>query len=75
MIIERWRAPEQTLDGYHLLEGWRYRPEGRTSLIIARSTLPGRRWLRFLAKSSGQGYYVTAWDTRAKALDGTHTFY
>lgn len=39
-------------------------------IFVARSLLPGRPWLRFLRKVNGDGYHVTAYRTRALALEG-----
>ena len=55
-----------------------YSVEARATFIgnagdhfVARSTMRGRPWLRFLRKLGGAaGYHVTAYKTRTLALEG-----
>lgn len=46
----------------------RWRDTGAVSIFAQRSWMRGRPWLRFSSKIEGEGWYVTAHPTRAKAL-------
>lgn len=68
MSPEAAQTPEgYCCEGTHTIVRWRA-GEGVT-LFVARASMRGRPWLRFLRKIDRPGWWVTAYKTKAEAVD------
>lgn len=56
-------------DGTHYIVAWSF--ARGPSIIVARSTVRGRRWVRAVRKIGAPGFWITAHKTKRDALKGS----
>lgn len=59
-------------DRHHIVAWSKYSDIAGPTIVVARSSMRGRRWMRAVRRIGAPGWHVSAWDTKRAATDGMY---